>query len=430
MPNDPADSPLPASAADPLGGTKYRSLRRLGRGAVGEVFEAEHVALGKRVVVKLLRDEYKADPTIIDRMRVEWEALAKLDSRHLVQVTDCGATPAGRPFYVMESLQGRTLRDELKERGVLAPAEAIEVTRQLLEALRVVHAAGLVHRDVKPENVFCASIMGERVVKLLDFGIVKVISGDKRFRAPEKPTDQGVALGTPRYFAPEQAMGRPVDGRADLYAVGALLYAALAGRGPFDDVRGIANLFHAHVNEAPKAPSVLSPQSVPAALDWIVLRALEKKPEDRFADASAFLAALEAVTVVDTTPDAGGADVDGELDTTTLPTEPLAKRSPAAAPAKKWAATEPMPEPTPRPGLGKFGTVEMEKVPRAALVARRPLPAPPPPSLDESPRPPADAVAAADSGRVSSRRFAAILIVAAVVVAGLLALLFAFARGG
>jgi serine/threonine-protein kinase len=382
--NEP--TPTPPFESDALEGTSYRALSQLGKGGMGVVYEAEHVQLAKRFVVKVLRRERKDDAPFVDRMRVEAQAIAQLDSPHIVQVTDCGVTGSGLPFYVMEHLAGRTLRDELKERGALPVAEALEVARQVLEALRVVHAAHLVHRDVKPDNIFYCSGSSRRIVKLLDFGIVKVLS-DEHVKGPMKPTDLGVAMGTPRYFAPEQALGWAIDARADIYAVGILLYVLLVGRGPFDDKRDLLVLFEAHMKQVPEAPSLVAPQSVPASVDRIVQRALEKRPADRFASAEEFLAALDEAEAEARQPAAAatGPSPEPDTETTTLPER--------RTPSPQWLETVPL---APRPvSRGRFGTEEMPVVARAALALRasppvvQPLAEPPrPANITPSARPP------------------------------------------
>lgn len=287
----------PAQAGSLLDGTSYRAIRELGAGGMGEVLEAEHRALGHRVVVKVIREELAARPEMLDRMRVEAQALARIRHPNLVMVTDFGHTRSRRPFIVMERLQGRSLREELQARSSLPVAEAAEIGRQMLLGLSAAHAAGLVHRDIKPDNVFlCATEDGRPSVKVLDFGVVKIAQAGRDPRTPEPllvPTGENIALGTPRYFSPEQARAaRDLDARSDLYSVGLVLYAMVVGRGPFDHHRRFADLLHAQLTEAPLSPSTAAAQPIPAALDRILLRALAKPREERFPDALAFAEAL------------------------------------------------------------------------------------------------------------------------------------------
>lgn len=301
-PNEPRP---PIAENSELIGSRYRLLRRLGRGGMGEVYEAEHVALKKRVVVKLLHARLGREPQILDRMRVEAQALALVRHPNLVEVSDFGHTSDGRPYFVMERLYGRTLREELDARGALPPLEVIDLGRQLLAGLGAAHGAGLVHRDVKLDNVFLCdpdkslnanTNTNTKLLKLLDFGLAKVVGAGRPERplAPLAiPTDEGVMLGTPRFFSPEQALGKPVDARADIYSTGALLYAMVAGRAPFDHYTALYELAQAHAAEPPEPPSQNAGQPIPPELDRIILKALAKQPEDRFQTAAELAAALE-----------------------------------------------------------------------------------------------------------------------------------------
>ncbi len=303
-----------AAPVGPLDGTPYRFVARLGAGTMGEVVEAVHAATGRRVVVKLLRREHADRADLVDRLRLEAETIALVAPRtpHVPAMLDVGRTAEGRPYLVMERLEGRTLRAELKERGALPPSEAIALTRQVLAGLGAAHEAGVLHRDVKPDNVFLTrGANGERVVKLLDFGLAKVL----RPSQPSLPglangaaappaatpapllvaTAEGTTMGTPRYFAPEQAAGKAVGPEADLYATGALLYHLLTGRDPFAHHRGLLELVGAHLAELPAPPSQGARSALPPGLDSVVLRALEKRPEDRFASARDFDLALDRV---------------------------------------------------------------------------------------------------------------------------------------
>jgi eukaryotic-like serine/threonine-protein kinase len=282
---------VPAQWEDVLHGTSYRTVAVLGRGGMGEVLEAEHIALGKRVVVKLLRSELAARLEFMDRMRVEAQSLASLSHPNVVDVFDFGKTPGGRVFLVMERLYGRTLEAELLARGALPPVEAIDYVRQALAGLGAAHALGIVHRDIKLANLFLCNRDGDtRTVKVLDFGVAKIL-GDPTGRAPTPlcfPTAQGVVIGTPRYVSPEQVSARAVDGRADIYAMGVVLYALLVGRSPFEHIRGLADVLAAHMSEEPAPPSRVAPQPIVASLERAVMKALAKRPEERFESALAF----------------------------------------------------------------------------------------------------------------------------------------------
>lgn len=308
----------PAIGETLLWGTPYRARRRLGRGGAGEVFEAEHIGLAKPVVVKLLHADLSDVPRLVERMRVEAQVLARLSHPNLVVVTDFGQTAEGRSFLVMERLEGRTLAEELAVRGALPTPEAVALVRQALSGLAAAHGAGVVHRDVKPENLFvCApDAEGRRRLKVLDFGVAKLLEEGARF-----PTEQGVLVGSPRCAAPEQVLGGAVDGRTDVYAAGVVLYTLLSGRGPFDHATRVEEVLRAHVAEVPAPPSRVAPQEIPAALDRAVLRALEKDPARRFPGAAAFAAELERIEEGMRAEAGAGAVVGGQ---------------------PRWARTEPM----------------------------------------------------------------------------------------
>src|SRR5690606_3770089 len=279
----------PSVRHDPLDGSeKYRAIQELGRGGMGEVFLCEHVGLGSKVVVKLLHAELSDKSALVDRMRLEAQALARLNQPNIVRVTDFDRTPTGRPFFVMEFLPGRSLADLVAERGGVLPVpEAVNMVRQALAGLGAAHQAGMVHRDIKLDNLFVADATGHDgqvrpTIKILDFGVAKVLAPTGDAPAPlAVPTKTGMVVGTPLFFAPEQARGQKLDHRADIYAMGLVLYNLLAGRGPFDDAANITEMARAHVFKVPDPPSRLAPQPVSAELDAIVLRAVQKKPEDR-----------------------------------------------------------------------------------------------------------------------------------------------------
>lgn len=286
------DPQAPAAAeTDLLAGTPYRIVAKIGSGGMGSVFEAEHEALGKRVVVKVLLPQLAREERLVDRLKREARVLARIASPHLVAVTDLGQTADGSTYLVMERLHGRTLGRELRARGALPVAEAIRWTRQILLGLGAAHRAGIVHRDVKLDNIFlCDATEHEpRRIKLLDFGIAKVMEG-----ASGQLTEEGTLLGSPRWLAPEQATGRSVDARTDVYSAGLVLYSLVVGRGPFAHLDPIAAI-GAAITEHPPRPSRCASQPIPAAVDDAIMMAIEKQPDRRFQSAEAFAAALESI---------------------------------------------------------------------------------------------------------------------------------------
>ena len=268
---------------------KYRLTVALGAGAMGHVWRAEHVRLGRPFAVKLLRPELVSDPTVLARFQQEAQAAARIGNRHIVDIVDVGQTPGGAPFLVMEFLRGRSLAAELAAHGPLPVVRAIDLTSQILDGLAAAHAAGIVHRDLKPDNVFVLPEAGGRdYVKLLDFGIAKAKADPKA----QHLTRTGMLLGTPRYMSPEQVLGRrDVDRRADVWAAGVILYECLTGRVPFE-APDLASTLTAILQQTPVTPATWRPELEPW-LGGVVLRALAKEPNRRFDDAAAFRAALQ-----------------------------------------------------------------------------------------------------------------------------------------
>jgi serine/threonine-protein kinase len=286
-----ADGPSAESTHPLLVGSPYDFVEKLGQGGMGEVLLVEHRELGRRFVAKVIHSFLGRDAELVDRMRVEAQALARLNHPNIVTVTDFRTAPDGRPFLVMEQLRGCTLAEELCRRRLLRVSEAVTFARQLLSGLGAAHAIGVVHRDIKPANLFLHEDRDQsRLVKLLDFGLAKVLPGVSA-RAPRPlvvPTAPRMLMGTPRYVSPEVALGQPVDARSDLYSAGLVLFVMLSGRGPFDHLTGEMRLLSAHAMAQPMPPSCYAPEPVPPELDHAVLKALRKHPDERFQSAEEF----------------------------------------------------------------------------------------------------------------------------------------------
>jgi serine/threonine protein kinase len=257
----------------------------IGEGGGGQVFAARHHANGKRVAIKLLRPEMVPMPHLVTRFNREVEAINKIRHPNIVQVIETGETSRGQPYYVMELLEGVNLRKLLQFHGRFSPAEVLELVEPICLALTAVHDAGFVHRDVKASNVLVVDNHGERVVKLLDFGIAKMVHGE----AGPGLTEPGATLGSAHNMAPEQVRCERLDARADIYAVGVVMFQLLTGEYPYqaEDPRQIA-VMHLH---AP-APRPSSRAPVSPAVDSVVLRCLEKQASRRYASALELLDGL------------------------------------------------------------------------------------------------------------------------------------------
>jgi serine/threonine-protein kinase len=267
---------------------RYRIVRRIGEGGAGAVFEAEQIAVGRRVAVKVLHPAFVAVGEVVARFRREALALGRLAGPHVVAVIDVGeaSTPEGAlPYIVMELLAGESLAERMR-REPITVGESVRIIRGLLDALTTVHAHGMLHRDLKPENVFLSrgGPLGE-AVKLVDFGLSRPESADAA-----RLTRAGLTLGTPMYMAPEQISGAAIDHRADLFAVGVTLYELVTGRVPFEGPNHTAVLTRV-LTAAPLPPRAIVP-SLPQGLEAAILKSLEKDPAARFATASEFQAAL------------------------------------------------------------------------------------------------------------------------------------------
>jgi serine/threonine-protein kinase len=266
-------------APDTMVDRRYRVLKRLGVGGMAEVWCAEDEVLGRRVALKLLGGRFATDPEFRERFRREAQSAAALTHPNIVGIFDRSEWE-GTPYIAMELVDGQTLKDIVRERGPLPPHIAVGLTEQILGALGYAHRRGIVHRDVKPQNVI---LDPEGQAKVADFGIAQA--------GHSQMTQTGAIVGTVQYLSPEQANGLPVDPRSDLYSAGIVLYELLTGRVPFDGEAPVAIALK-HVNELPVPPGQLRP-GIPPAVEAVVLRALEKDPARRFQTAEEFIAALE-----------------------------------------------------------------------------------------------------------------------------------------
>ena len=285
-------------ASDPyLGSTlqgQFHLIEAIGSGAMGSVYRAWQSGMERAVAIKLLRADLLGDDELRRRFLREGRAAARLNHPNIVSVYTVGETEAGVPYLVMEHLSGQTLDELIEAEPTLPPARAADIARQIASALAEAHAAGIVHRDLKPGNVVLLQRRGAgELVKIFDFGIAKIADGTLPGGDASRLTRDGAIFGTPHYIAPEQAQGGALDGRADLYSLGILLYRMLSGRLPFEG-NAVAVLL-AHIGRAPTDLAQVAPDLDPA-LAALVMRCLEKNPDRRFATADDLIDALELVT--------------------------------------------------------------------------------------------------------------------------------------
>ncbi len=297
-PRDGAE--LPAPAADPRLGEvllgQFELLEVCGRGAMGTVYRAWQSGMDREVAVKLLRTDYLKDPSVVKRFHREARSVARLHHPNVVTVFLVGETTDHTPFMVMEYVDGVPLSVGLALGEAMPAGRALRIARQIASALAEAHGSGIVHRDLKPANILLEQRRrAADVVKVVDFGIAKIIGGDGGGAPGESAlTRTGTIFGTPHYLSPEQAQGTPVDGRADLYSLGVILFAMLTGRVPFEG-SGMAVVVQ-HVNQAPPRPSTFAP-GLPAPVEALVLALMEKDPNARPQSAEDVTDAIDALLV-------------------------------------------------------------------------------------------------------------------------------------
>jgi len=353
----------PSANADPLISVvvadRYKVLRKLGEGGMGSVYLAEHVVIEKKFALKVLAPELARRPDLVARFLQEARSASRIGHENVIDISDFGQSPDGLVFIAMEFLDGKDLGEIVRGQGAMDWGQVRDIVLQICRALRAAHDKGIVHRDMKPENIFLVQREGQpHFVKILDFGIAKVMGLD-----PNGPrlTRTGMIFGTPEYMAPEQAEGKDTDHRADIYAVGCILYHLITGQTPFI-AESFMTMLTKHLMEDPVPPSTRRPDLIISPeMDALVLKALEKDRDHRWQSMAELLEAVAACPGPESAPKRpikgqtiamGGADA---------PVAIRPARSKSAAPETKklsrravdTAVSSAEVEPAPSPASGK-----------------------------------------------------------------------------
>ena len=288
-PSPPPDDPLIGKVLS----ERYRIVRKIGEGGMGAVYQAEHALIEKKIALKILFQDLTRRPDLIARFLQEAKSASRIGHENVIDISDFGQSPEGLVFIAMEYLDGQDLGKLLKQTGAMDWERARPILMQIVKGLRAAHVNGIIHRDMKPENIYVIQREGRRdFIKVLDFGIAKIINADEM--GGPALTQTGMIFGTPEYMSPEQAQGSPPDHRVDIYAVGCIMYHMLTGHVPFtaDNFMGILTK---HLLEAPVPPRKRRPDlEIMPDVEAICLKAMEKDRDKRFADMDAFYRALGA----------------------------------------------------------------------------------------------------------------------------------------
>lgn len=288
---------------------RFTLLGRIGSGGMGTVYRAEQSPMRREIALKVLRRELGRDPETVARFKREARTLSQLKHPNTVTLFDFGQTDDGLLYLAMELLEGEMLSTRMRREGPLGQELATKIAMGVLRSLDEAHAAGIIHRDLKPDNIFLARVHGrpdeDEVVKVVDFGIAKIRDGDKAEGIDPLATQEGTVFGTPRYMSPEQAQGKSLDGRSDLYAVGVLLFHMITGNAPFTEDDAVVVMAH-HIKTVPPPLREAAPLvAVSDSLEALVARALAKDPAERPQSAAAFLSRLDEIVPEFKTPALG-----------------------------------------------------------------------------------------------------------------------------
>ena len=298
----PRPAPRPAAKDDDIYvdtvlNNRFKVESKIGEGGFGAVYRGVQLATGRKVALKLLHPQMTRDENLVARFRREGMVLCNLRDAHTITTYDFDQTPDGTLYIAMELLEGKSLHQIFHEQAPLEWKRMFKILIEMCSSLAEAHAQGIVHRDLKPENIYLESRPGNpEFVKILDFGIAKVMRGESIDPQSPQLTATGQTLGTLEYMSPEQLMGKQLDGRSDVYALGVVAYEMITGRLPFPDAKGPAGLITAQLKQTPLPPSQANPKAgLPPAADRAILKCLEKDKNNRHADVTQLANALQEV---------------------------------------------------------------------------------------------------------------------------------------
>ena len=276
---------------------RFKVESKIGEGGFGAVYRGVQLATGRKVALKLLHPEMTKDENLVARFEREGRVLCNLRDAHTITTYDFDRTGDGTLYIAMELLEGKSLHQLFHDEAPLEWKRMFKILIEMCSSLAEAHAQGIVHRDLKPENVYLEPRSGNpEFVKILDFGIAKVMRGDTIDPQSPQLTATGQTLGTLEYMSPEQLMGKPLDGRSDVYALGVVSYEMITGRLPFPDAKGPAGLITAQLKQTPLPPSQANPRvTIPNTAERVILKCLEKDKNNRFPDVSALAVAMQEV---------------------------------------------------------------------------------------------------------------------------------------
>ena len=328
---------------------RYRVLRLIGEGGMGQVYESQHVNINKRFAIKLLRPEIVSNPEAVARFRQEAWSASSIGHDNIIEIEDFATLPSGAVYLAMEFLAGQSLAERMRDEPKLTFAESLEICLQVGSGLGAAHEKSIVHRDMKPENIFLAQKHGRVVAKILDFGIAKVSGADGN----KSLTRTGTIFGTPHYMSPEQALGRPLDHRSDIYSVGVIMYELFTGRVPFE-AESFMGILTKHITTAPIPPRQHSPQ-LSEDIETVILRAMAKEPDDRYQTMELLCADLATVAEAHA-PELLARPLPGRTPSGPMKIAGAARLTPLPSLSRPPSGVTPLAAPTPSPSPSQPST--------------------------------------------------------------------------